>query len=241
MRKKRVFWGLLLLFCFGSVGLFPDFGIRGGYLSTNFADGEYQSFSAFQGGVYLRFRISDRFFLEQECSYVSMGLVDVMDEFDMASLAPWEIVTASNQSRRDLGYLSLPFMLRYLLTAGEGIRPTLFAGGYVAIRLSRKYDKAIPPEENGELWHLYESTGTDLVSGPEDLFYAEHKMFDVGVHAGAGIEKIVGKFIFGLDVRVNVGLYNLYSKFSTLPNSNQKKNFFVALVLGIGIPVEMGL
>lgn len=241
MGIKRVLSGLLISFCFCTSGLYPDFGIRGGYLFSNFADGEYRNFSAFQAGMYIRFRISDRLTLEQEGNYVSFGLVDVLEDYDLKTLSPWELAAAAQDSRRDLSYLSLPFMLRYQLTNGEGIRPTVFAGGYVAIRLSRKYTGALPPDEHTDIWYLYRDSGTGMASGKEDLFYIEHRMLDFGLTAGAGAEKIIGKIIIGLDIRANMGLNNLSSEFSTLPNEIKKKNFSVALVLGIGIPVQMGL
>lgn len=189
MRRFLLIISVTALFCLGLIPVTTDgadmkIGVKAGLNISNVRgadvdaeelfDTSTDSKIGFVGGLYAVFNLSTNFAIQVEALYSMKGAkASVPDD--------WE-VTAK------VDYLEIPILARYVLTTSGSVRPFLFAGPSLAMKLSAKVEAV-----------------DDGVPYSGDLEGA--KSTDMGVAFGGGME--IGKNLRA-DVRYTLGLSKVF-------------------------------
>jgi hypothetical protein len=151
----------------------------------------FESKLGFCIGGFITFGISEMFAIQPEVLYSMKG-----------SKAEGIVLAESFKVEFNLSYLEIPVLLKVRIPTRGTVRPSIFAGPYLAIKLSGK----------SKIEYAGESEEEDL----EDL-----KDTDIGLVLGAGID--FGKLT--VDLRYNLGI-------TKIPEEDDVKNKVISLMIG---------
>jgi hypothetical protein len=184
-----------------------EFGIKGGASLADlsdpddaFGDAESSTRNGFVAGGFLAFPLGESLSLQAEALFAQKGAQFEFEELD---------------TTLKLDYVEVPLVLKYRF-GGDGIRPYVFAGPYVAFRT--KAEVEVDAGDDG--------TSTDEL---ED----ETKSTDFGAVAGGGIEFPAGDGAFLVEARYARGLTNVAS--DEVENDDEVKHAVVSLLVGFRV------
>ncbi len=145
-------------------------------------------------GGFIRFNISKAFAIQPEVLYTMKGAKIGATVLDITS--KWEF---------SLSYLEVPVLVKFMIPAPGGVKPNLYAGPALAIKLSGKIKHEVPG------WPVEEED----IEGMKDT--------DFGLIVGAGID--FGKLM--VDLRYVLGLTAISDD-----ANNDIKNRVISLMIG---------
>lgn len=178
--KKNVIIGVLILclFPFMSAALSAEIGIKGGLnvSSLDFHDyghdWDFDWNGGFQVGLFFTVPLSRSLVFQPELHY---GMRDWWNNrWDEKGNRYWK-----------LGYFELPLLLKYKLTRGNRITPTIFAGPYASVKLSAG-------EIDGEWDHHWDNIEVRV----KDAFW--------GMVIGGSLDIDLGSINLILETRYNI-------------------------------------
>ena len=144
-------------------------------------------------GGFVRFNISKTFAIQPEVLYTEKGAI--FEQIFPVGTERWEF---------NLSYLEVPVLVKFMIPTPGGVKPNLYAGPALAIKLSYKF-KA----EGGGV------TVEDDIEGMKDT--------DFGIIVGAGVD--IGKLM--VDVRYVLGLTTTFDDVE-----DDVKNGVISLMIG---------
>jgi len=188
MKRMKINIAVLLLTVIAAPCLFADgLGIKAGINVSDLTNLENQYIemgkkSGLAVGLFYRFDLTDSFSLQPEMLYTRKGVGD-------------SGVTQGNEWSLDfnIDYLEFPLLVKYRFTTSGRLEPNLFAGPYMAIKLSAQTKVTLNEE----------SVSEDV----EDI-----SSTDFGIIIGAGLDFELWTGHLVLDARYGLGLVDVSSE-----------------------------
>lgn len=205
---KKITTIFIILLCLSSISIAQtNFGLKGGlnFASLGGTDAkDVESKTGFLAGGFLTYNFSNAFGLQIEALYSQKGGIQKILVNNVTVTATWNV-----------DYLEVPALLKVSipLASGGSLKPYLMGGGSLGINLSSK----IKAEAQGQ------SSETDVKN--------DTKSTDFGLAVGGGLDFLLGRGNFNVDVRYTFGL-------STIDNTADPadiKNSGISLTIGYAI------
>ncbi len=225
VKKKIVKWSkkiqlistLFVLIIF-SGNVYSDTGLKIGMVRDQNNGDEF--IGSFKLGFYKTFSLSKNLSIQPEILISERNV-------DLASL------NVGHYSRDKAAFIEIPLLLEYKVPLKGNIRPIIFGGGYYAFKLSEKgyfsqYYSSFYKEENN-------SVQLDYNDGK--IPTGEFNKSDYGFVFGIGIESKGKKMNLSFDLRMNIGLNDIYyfnDFYSNDPDYATGPNRSISMSFGIG-------
>jgi opacity protein-like surface antigen len=196
------------------------FGARGSFNLTTTSedyedveDTEKKMRSTFGLGLFMDYYLSQLLILQVNALYNNKGVKFERSESGIG-------FSYQQTATEKLAYLSIPVMLRYALSRGQGVVPYLIAGPELGILLSAK----VKIEASG-----------DAGSGEEEVDVKDEvKSTEFVLNFGGGIEIPLESVILFLEARYGFGLTNIYEEVNGTEFDAKSRGIF--LTLGAALP-----
>lgn len=226
MRNTLTVLIVLIVLCFVPGSLYPELGVKVGVQRTDFEKEGSFDLSTFRVGLFYSVDLGDNFSFQPELYFshhgtrtYRSGVNDYYFNTESACYAepPFPLI-----SRQKLSYIEVPLLLKYTLPFRGDLKPVLYLGGYVAFRVSKKFE--------------FDTYTYDTVSGLYSEAYGwrhidiQYRKTDRGGILGVGLEHGMGKTRMHIDFRVNIGFVNVYEWNIRL---DEKQNRSLSLLVGL--------
>lgn len=186
--------------------LHGSIGIKTGLQRAEYEENNSFNLNSYKIGVFYSFRLGKDVLLQPELYFSHFG-----SRFYSSG---WMTGTINKET---LSYIELPFLVKYRVPLSSGLRPVVFGGGYFAYRVSRNlYDKVT---------EIYEGC-----VGPP-VIYIPHSERDGGIVMGVGLEHMGKSTGMHFDLRVNIGLLDVYDGTEEYKKRNHSLSFMVGVSL----------
>jgi hypothetical protein len=196
------------------------FGARGSFNLTSTTEDvgdiegvEKKNRSTFGAGVFMDYYLTQLLILQINALYNNKGA-----KFESSESGTGFSYQATTTEK--LAYLSIPVMLRYAFSQGQGVIPFLIAGPELGILLSAK----AKTEASGSF-----GSGEDEVDIKDNL-----KSTDFVLNFGAGIEIPLQSVILFLEARYGLGLTKIHEEVEGMQPDAKNTGFF--FTLGAALP-----
>lgn len=200
---------LVVVLAFMQPVLQGSIGIKMGLQRAEYEEMNSFNLNSYKIGVFYSFRLGRNVWLQPELHFSHFG--------SRSFGTDWR---TGNLYKETLSYIEFPLLVKYKVPLGSRLRPVLFGGGYFAYRVSKNlFD--ILTEVNGECFSPPSPYTT----------YVPYAKTDSGVVVGVGLEHIGNVTSMHFDLRVNIGLLNVYSR---VPDFN-KRNHSLSFMVGISL------
>ena len=217
---------VVIVLCFAQFSLYSELGVKLGFQRTEFEKEGTFDLSTYKIGFFYSVDLGDNFSFQPEFYFSHHGTRTYrsgMENYyfntessELYVYPPFPLV-----SRQKLSYIEVPLLLKYTVPFRGDLKPVLYIGGYVALRVSKKF----------EFDYMYDS---------ESALYSEtygwrhidiqYKQTDRGGILGVGLEHGMGKTRMHIDFRVNIGFVNVYE---WNINLDEKQNRSMSLLVGL--------
>lgn len=238
----------LCLLVYGTI--FPEIGIKFGPQRSDFDSGEYD-LGRFKIGLFYSSQLQENLHFQAEGYFSQLGSKAHSYQYHILSETKLEFYEWEFEDI--LSYLEFPVFLKYSIPIGEHVKPFLFLGGYLAIRVSKTVNRnamrlSLPgnfvyaERDIDGKWHTAGSRDKMDPEAPEfyanqpsssDAFYIppQYSPLDAGIVMGIGMEQRYGKTTVIIDFRVNTGIANVYYR---NPQNKSRRIYSMSFMAGIG-------
>lgn len=226
MKKELMVVTVFIVLCIVPISLYPEFGVKLGFQRTDFEKEGTFDLSTYKIGLFYSVDLGDNFSFQPELYFSHHGTrtyrsgVDdyyFSTETKCYAPAPFPLV-----SRQKLSYIEVPLLLKYTVPLRGDLKPVLYFGGYVALRVSKEFefDTYAYDAENETYNAVYGWRHIDI----------QYKKTDRGGILGVGLEHGMGKTRMYIDFRFNIGFVDVYQwnlKY------DEKQNRSLSLLVGL--------
>ena len=173
----------LLLMIFSIKTFSSDYGVKGGLSLVNWNTSEpltiddgfseynvdLKNLVSWQAGAFVNFSLTESFFIQPEVYYVTRGFK--VDQI---------ILGIPFIAKIRVSYLEIPLLFKYKIPVNLSLKPVLFAGSYMALRLSakrfvefldEKIEKDVKDEIKGSDFGLIFGIGSEYKIGSVNLIF----------------------------------------------------------------------
>lgn len=239
---------MLCLFIQGMI--FSEIGIKFGPQRSDFDSGDYD-LGRVKIGLFYSSPIQENLYFQAEAYFSQLGSKTHSYQYHILSETKLEFYEWEFEDI--LSYLEFPVFLKYTIPIGEYVKPFMFLGGYLAVRVSQTANRngmrmSLPgnfiyaERDIDGKWHTAGSEEKMDPENPEfynnqpsssDAFYIppQYSALDAGVVMGIGMEQRYGKTTVIIDFRVNTGIANVYLR---NPQKKSRRIYSMSFMAGIG-------
>ena len=184
-------------------------GIKVGLQRAEYEEMNSFNLNSYKIGFFYSFRLGRNVWLQPELYFSHFGSRSYGIDWSTGDL-----------NKETLSYIEFPLLVKYTVPLGSRLRPVLFGGGYFAYRTSKN------------LFDIITEIDRASFSPPSPyITYVPYSKTDSGVVVGVGLEHMGSTTIMHFDLRVNIGLLNVYSR---VPDFN-KRNHSLSFMVGISL------
>jgi hypothetical protein len=212
-----------------------DFGLKLGPQRSHLDDSAF-NLGHFKIGLFYTIPLGGRLKLNPEIYFSHLGSRAIHIRYSSKELSR----PIDEQYEDRLSYIEIPLLLTFSVPTRGNLEPVVFAGGYIAIRVSQNL--ALPqgidwqhPWENREYWsqseYLTYTEGDSALPYTNDDIYHAYAGSEGGVVLGIGLEHSLGSGKLIFDWRLNLGLTNIYR---ASPDARERRNNAMTFMIGLG-------
>lgn len=199
---------LIVVLAFMQPVLHGSIGIKMGFQRAEYEEINEFNLNSYKIGVFYSFRLGKNVLLQPELYFSQFGSRVYGSDWMTGKL-----------NKETLSYIELPLLVKYRVPLGSRLRPVLFGGGYFAYRVSKNLFDIIT-----------EIYGECYVPPSPYITYIPYSETDSGVVMGIGLEHIGSTASMHFDLRVNIGLLNVYNGTPDF----KKRNHSLSFMVGVG-------
>lgn len=153
-------------------------------------------------GAFLNYRINSQFSIQPEFLYVKKGAK--VKGTGSQTFTEFGSISYSVTEKLNLTYLEIPVLAKFSIPTQGKIRPSLFAGPAMGVKLSGEYDLQLVMTAVGDGVETVRWTGKPDISNM--------KSTDFGLVFGGDVDIALGRASLILDVRYTMGLSGQFDK-----------------------------
>lgn len=199
---------LIVVLAFMQPVLHGSMGIKMGFQRAEYEEINEFNLNSYKIGVFYSFRLGKNVLLQPELYFSQFGSRVYGSDWMTGKL-----------NKETLSYIELPLLVKYRVPLGSRLRPVFFGGGYFAYRVSKNLFDIIT-----------EIYGECYVPPSPYITYIPYSETDSGVVVGIGLEHIGSTTSMHFDLRVNIGLLNVYNGTPDF----KKRNHSLSFMVGVG-------
>ncbi len=213
MRQSRRIMILVVVFALVQPVLHGSIGIKVGLQRAEYEEINAFNFSCYKVGIFYSFRLGKNVLLQPELYFSHYGTRS------FRAVEGWIPGGSVSEVTETLSYIEFPLLVKYTVPMGSRLKPVVFGGGYFSFRVSKnRFDRLVGIE------------GESLSAPYPYSTYVPYSKTDGGFVVGIGLEHLGNKTDMYFDLRVNIGVSDVYKKAPHL----KKRNHSLAFMVGVG-------
>lgn len=204
---------VLMVLCSTQFSLYSQLGVKMGLQRTGYEEMDTFSLKSYKIGVFYAFHLGSRVSLQPELYFSNFGSQEYGNDRDTGDIV-----------KQTLSYIEFPLLVKYTVPLGSRLRPVVFGGGYFSFRVSKNI-----------FGRIIDLAAEDYNPPFPYLIYIPYAGVDSGLVMGIGLEHTGRQVDIHFDLRVNLGISDVYGGASDITKRNHSLALMVGVSFGKGV------